>query len=59
MVVEKIRENISFKQSKCLEKNINFDTQKRNKAKNDFERDFFKLLVNAAFGKLLKMFPID
>ena len=59
MVVEKIREKISFKQSKCLEKNINFDTQKRNKAKNDFERDFFKLLVNAAFGKLLKMFPID
>ena len=51
MVVEKLHENISFKQSKWLEKYVNFNTQKRNKAKNDFEKDFFKLLVNAAFGK--------
>ena len=49
MVVEKIHEIISFKQSRWLEKNISFNTQKRNKAKNDFEKDFYKLLVNAAF----------
>ena len=54
MVVEKIHEIISFKQSKWLEKYISFNTQKRNKAKNDFEKDFFKLLVNAAFGKFLE-----
>ena len=42
MIVEKIHEIISFKQSKCLENYISFDTQKRNKAKNDFENDFFK-----------------
>ena len=54
MVVEKIHEIISFKQSKWLESYISFNTQKRNKAKNDFERDFFKLLVNAAFGKFLE-----
>ena len=29
-------------------------TKKRNKAKNAFEKDFFILLVNAAFGKLLQ-----
>ena len=51
MVVEKIHEIISFKQSEWLESYISFNTQKRNKAKNVFEKDFFKLLVNAAFGK--------
>ena len=54
MIVEKIHEIISFKQSKWLESYISFTTQKRNKAKNDFEKDFFKLLVNAAFGKFLE-----
>ena len=54
MIVEKIHEIISFKQSRWLEGYISFNTQKRNKAKNDFEKDFFKLLVNAAFGKFLE-----
>ena len=54
MIVEKIHEIISFKQSKWLESYISFNTQKRNKAKNDFEKDFFKLLANAAFGKFLE-----
>ena len=54
MIVEKIHEIISFKQSKWWEKYISFNTQKRNKAKNDFEKDFLKLLVNAAFAKYLE-----
>ena len=54
MIVEKIHEIISFKQSKWLEKYIRFNTQNRNKAKTDFEKDFFKLLANAAFGKFLE-----
>ena len=37
-----------------MEKYISFNTQKRNIAKNDFEKDLFKLLVNAAFGKFLE-----
>ena len=37
-----------------MESFISFNTQKRNKAKNDFEKDFFKLLVNAAYGKFLE-----
>ena len=53
MIVEKIHEIISFKQSRWLEKYISSNTQKRNTAKNDFEKQFFKLLVNAAFGKFL------
>ena len=54
MVVEKVHEIISFKQSKWLESYISFNTQKRNRAKNDFEKEFFKLLVIAAFGKFLE-----
>ena len=54
MIVEKIHEIISFKQSRWLEKYISFNTQKRNRAKNDFEKDFFKLNVNAAFGKFFE-----
>ena len=40
MLVDKIHNIISFRQSRWLEKYINFNTQKRNKAKNDFEKDF-------------------
>ena len=54
MIVEKIHEIISFKQSRWLEKHISFNTQKRNWAKNDFEKDFIKLLVSAVFGKFLE-----
>ena len=54
MVIVKIHAVISFKQSKWLEKYISFNTLKRNRAKNDFEKDFFKLLVNLAFGKFLE-----
>ena len=54
MIVEKIHEIISFKQSRWLEGYFSFNTQKRNKAKNNLEKDFFKLLNNAAFGKFLE-----
>ena len=47
MIVDKFHEILSFKQKKWLEKNINFKTQKRNIAKNEFEKDFYKLLNNA------------
>ena len=54
MVVERIHEIFSFKQSKWLEKHLNFNTQKRNKVRNDFEKDFFKLLNNAFYGKTME-----
>ena len=52
-IVVEIHEIISFKRSKWLDIYISFNTHKRNKAKNDFEKDFLKFLVNAAFGKFL------
>ena len=54
MIIDKVHNIISFKQSKWLEKYINFNTQKRNKAKNDFEKDFYKLLNNAFYGKTME-----
>ena len=54
MVVDKIHEIVSFKQSNWLEKYINFNTQKRNMAKKDFEKDFYKLLNNAFYGKTME-----
>ena len=54
MIVNKVHNIVSFKQSRWLEKNINFNTQKRNKAKNDFEKDFYKLLNNAFYGKTME-----
>ena len=53
-VVDKIHEVNSFKQNKWLEKNKNFSTQKRNKAENEFEKDFYKLPNNAFYGKTME-----
>ena len=54
MIVDKIHNIISFKQSRWLEKYISFNTQKRNQAKNDFEKDFYNLLNNAFYGKTME-----
>ena len=42
MIVDKVHDIISFRQSRWLEKYINFNTQKRNESVNDFEKDFYK-----------------
>ena len=54
MIVDKVHDIISFKQSRWFEKYINFNTQKRNQAVNDFEKDFYKLLNNAFYGKTME-----
>ena len=54
MVVAKFHEIVSNKQSRWLEKYFIFNTKKTKQIKNDFEKGFFILLVNAAFGKTLE-----
>ena len=54
MIVDKIHEKILFQQNKWLEKHISFNTQRRNPAKHDFEKDFCKLLNNAFYGRTME-----
>ena len=54
MIVDKFHEIISFKQSKWLENYIKFNTRKQNIAKTEFEKDFYKLLNNAFYGKTME-----
>ena len=54
MIVRKVHEKISFRQSKRLEKHMNFTTQKTNKAENELEKHFYKLLNNAFYVKTLE-----
>ena len=51
MIVEKIYELISIKQSKGLEKYITSNTQKRKLAKNDYGSDFYKYLLMLLLAK--------
>ena len=53
MEVEKVHSVMSFKQGNWLEKYISFKTQQRNKAKNEFEKDFYKFLNHAFYGKTM------
>ena len=54
MIVEKIHEIISLKQSTWLKNYIKFNTQQRNKAKNSFEKDCFKLNIRGFYIKILQ-----
>ena len=52
--VTKIRSLWRFKQSLWSEKYFNHNTQKRTKAKTNFEKYLYKLLNNAFFGKTME-----
>ena len=52
--IKKVHNVISFKQSKRLEKYIRFNTQKRNKAKKEFEKDFYNLFNKSFYAKTME-----
>ena len=57
MIVDKILDIASFKPSKRLENHITFNIQKRNLAKNDSEKEFYKNSNNALYGKNMGNVP--
>ena len=54
MILEKIHRGLTFTQSKWMKPFIDFNTDQRKKAKNEFETNFWKLMSNSAYGKLLQ-----
>ena len=52
--LKKVHRVIQFNQSAWMKKYIVLNIELRKKATNDFEKDFFKMMCNAVFGKTMQ-----
>ena len=54
MKLTKIYRVLQFKQSDWMKKYIDFNAKKRMSAPNDYEKDFFKLMINSIYDKTME-----
>ena len=54
MKLNKVHRILKFKQCDWLKKFVDFSTDKRKNASNNFEKDLFKLMINSVFGKTME-----
>ena len=54
MKLTKIQRVLKFRQSDCMKNYIDFNTEKKMNAANDFEKELFQLMIKSVYGKTME-----